>query len=96
MAKATKKKHTKKKSTGSKGFGSVTTKSSSQQQQVELDRSKEACAFYDYMESQYAADNLSRCVLGYFPLGGNDSNMRLHGVMALKPIKKGDPIIRIP
>jgi hypothetical protein len=37
MAKATNKKQTKKKSTGLKGFGSVTTKSSSQQQQVELD-----------------------------------------------------------
>jgi hypothetical protein len=47
------------------------------------------------MESQYAADNLSHCALGYFPLGGNDSNMRLRGVMALKPIKKGDPIIQI-
>jgi len=104
MAKTAKKKKTKKTSTGGggggglKGFGSVSTKTSSQ---VELDRSKEASAFYDYMESSGAGDNLSRCALGYFPLGegtGGDNNDddKLRGVTALKPVKKGDAIIRIP
>ena len=49
-------------------------------------------AFYDFMEQHGAGDNLSRCALGYFPL----KDFKLRGVAALKPIKKGDPIIRIP
>jgi hypothetical protein len=81
-------------SSGLKGFGSIgsSSSSSSSAPTVELDRSKQAMAFYEFMEQQNAGDNLSRCALGYFPLG----NERLRGITAMKPIKKGDPIIRIP
>ncbi|KAL3897762.1 MAG: hypothetical protein SGARI_006843, partial [Bacillariaceae sp.] len=108
MAKVTKKKKAKKGggksggggSSGLKGFGSVggsssSSSSSSASAQVELDRSKQAMAFYDFMEQQKAGDNLSRCALGYFPLGDN-GEIKLRGVTALRPIKKGDAIIRIP
>ncbi|KAL3910642.1 MAG: hypothetical protein SGILL_007612, partial [Bacillariaceae sp.] len=101
MAKASKKKKAKKSggggggSSGLKGFGSVgssSSSSSSTTSQVELDRSKQAMVFYDFMEHHNAGDNLNRCALGYFPL----QDFKLRGVAALKPIKKGDPIIRIP
>ena len=93
MAKTAKKKKTKKKgssSGGLKGFGSIgATKGT----QVDLDRSNEARSFYDFMEGGGAGDNLSRCAIGSFPLG---DDFKLRGVAALKPVKKGDAIIRIP
>ena len=95
MAK-TKKKKAKKKgggggnSSGVKGFGSVgATKGS----HVDLDRSNEARSFYDFMEGGNAGDNLSRCAIGSFPIS---DEFKLRGVAALKPVKKGDAIIRIP
>ena len=96
MAKTAKKKKTKKKANsgssggGLKGFGSVgATKGA----QVDLDRSKEARKFYDFMEAGDAGDNLNRCAIGNFPIS---DDFKLRGVAALKPVKKGDPIIRIP
>lgn len=110
MAKTVKKKNKKtvtggggSSSAGLKGFGSVggsssstkgSSSSSSSTQQVTLDRSKEARAFYDFLDRGGAGDNLSRCALGYFPIMGEDFQLR--GITALKPIKQGDPIIRIP
>lgn len=92
MAKAAKKK--KKGGSGGggglKGFGSP---SSSKSSDVDLDRSSEARKFYDFLEAGGAGDNLKRCGLGYFPLG---DSIKLRGVVALKPIRKGDVIIRIP
>jgi hypothetical protein len=79
---------------GLKGFGGVTT-TKTQQGVVDVDRSKEARAFYEFMEKGVAGDNLNRCALGYFSLG-DTTTMKLRGVVALKPIKKGDVIIRIP
>jgi SET domain len=58
-----------------------------------MDRSKEAMAFYSFLESNGAGENLKRCAMGYFPLPGGGS---LRGVVALKDMKKGDVIIRIP
>ena len=101
MAKATKKKNKKSGggSSGLKGFGAVaqasTSSSSSTSSMVEMDRSKQAREFYDYLEKGTAGDNLNRCGLGYFPLEGVE-NAKLRGVVALKDIKKGDVIIRIP
>lgn len=96
MAKTAKKKKAKKKgssgsgSSGLKGFGSVgATKGT----QVDLDRSKEARLFYDFMEAGDAGDNLKRCAIGNFPIS---DDFKLRGVAALKPVKKGDAIIRIP
>jgi hypothetical protein len=96
MAKTAKKKKAKKKgntrggSSGVKGFGSVgVTKGA----QVDLDRSKEARLFYDFMDGGGAGDNLSRCAIGSFPIS---DDFKLRGVAALKPVKKGDAIIRIP
>lgn len=86
-------------SAGLKGFGSVgggssgSRSGSSTSSQVELDRSKEARAFYDFLERGGAGDNLSRCALGFFPIL---PDVKLRGITALKPIKKGDVIIRIP
>uniref|UniRef100_A0A7S4AQB4 SET domain-containing protein n=2 Tax=Pseudo-nitzschia australis TaxID=44445 RepID=A0A7S4AQB4_9STRA len=96
MAKTAKKKKTKKKgssgssSSGLKGFGSI---GATKDTQVDLDRSKEARLFYDFMEGGSASDNLSRCAIGSFPLG---DDFKLRGIAALKPVKKGDSIIRIP
>lgn len=96
MAKTAKKKKTKKKgnsgssSSGLKGFGSVGTMKGTQ---VDLDRSKEARLFYDFMEAGDAGDNLKRCAIGNFPIS---DDFKLRGVAALKPVKKGDAIIRIP
>lgn len=91
---AAKKKSKKKANTGGgglKGFGGVATKTT---KGVDLDRSKDARAFYDFLENGGAGANLDRCALGYFPLSGTDAKLR--GIVALKPIKKGDVIIRIP
>lgn len=92
MAKATKKKKKKASVGGSglKGFGSP---SGSKGSNIDLERSKEARQFYDFLEAGGAGDNLKRCALGYFPL---DNDMKLRGVVSLKPIKKGEVIIRIP
>jgi hypothetical protein len=85
-------------SIGLKGFGSVGgsissgSRSSFTTSKVELDRSKEARAFYDFLERGGAGDNLKRCALGYFPM----ETFKLRGIVALKPMKKGDTIIRIP
>jgi hypothetical protein len=73
-----------------KGFGSP---ASSKSNEIDLDRSAEARKFYDFLEAGGAGENLKRCGLGYFPLG---NGIKLRGVVALKPIKKGDVIIRIP
>ena len=79
LAKVTKKKNKKKSGGGTaagiKGFGAPTSKSSN----VETDRSKEARAFYDYLEKAQAGDNLKRCALGYFPL---PNGISLRGVVA--------------
>lgn len=97
MAKTAKKKKTKKKGGSSsgggglKGFGSVGGAKGGAQ--VDLDRSKEARLFYDFMEGGGAGDNLSRCAIGSFPIS---DDFKLRGVAALKPVKKGDAIIRIP
>jgi len=97
MAKTAKKKKAKKKggggggsSSGVKGFGSV---GSTKGTQVDLDRSNEARSFYDFMEGGGAGDNLSRCAIGSFPIS---DDFKLRGVAALKPVKEGDPIVRIP
>ena len=75
---------------GVKGFGSVgATKGA----QVDLDRSIEARSFYDFLDGGGAGDNLNRCAIGSFPI---DDDFKLRGVAALKPVKKGDAIIRIP
>jgi SET domain len=97
MAKtAKKKKKNSSGSTGLKGFGSVgggSSASSALTSQVVLDRSKEARVFYEYLEKGGAGDNLSRCAMGYFPIS---KDFQLRGIAALKPIKQGDAIIRIP
>lgn len=97
-AKATKKKKKKKNASGGggglKGFGGVGSSGSSKTGvDVDIDRSKEARAFYEFMEEGSAGDTLNRCAMGYFPLIGDT---KLRGVVALKPMKKGDVIIRIP
>ncbi|OEU16495.1 SET domain-containing protein [Fragilariopsis cylindrus CCMP1102] len=76
---------------GLKGFGSVG--GSTKDKQVDIDRSNEARLFYDYMEEGGAGDNFSRCVIGNLPL---NNEIKIRGIVALKPIKKGDTIIRIP
>jgi hypothetical protein len=61
---------------------------------IKLDRSKNALAFYDFLESHGAGDNLKRVALGYFPLP--DGVNQLRGVVALRDIPKGEVILRIP
>eukprot|EP00980_Cylindrotheca_fusiformis_P007293 scaffold1525_cov142-Cylindrotheca_fusiformis.AAC.93 len=93
MAKAAKKKKKKGLTSGGgslKGFGSPTSAKASD---VDLDRSLEARRFYDFLEAGEAGDNLKRCGLAYFPLG---DDIKIRGVVAMKPIRKGDVIIRIP
>lgn len=87
-----KKKKTGPASVGVKGFGSSATKSETSA--VDMDRSKDAMAFYDFIEKNGAGENLKRCALGYFPLP--DGGGTLRGVVALKDMKKGDVMIRIP
>jgi hypothetical protein len=74
---------------GVKGFGT----SSKKEDGVTMDRSKDTLNFYDYMEKNGAGDNLKKCALGYFTL---PSGFQLRGIVALRDIKKGDVIIRIP
>jgi hypothetical protein len=78
---------------GIKGFGG-TAIPKGKGEEVELDKSNQARAFYDYLDKHDAGDNLKRVALGFFPLphGGG----KLRGVVAMKNFKKGDVIIRIP
>lgn len=76
---------------GIKGFGSSVKTSDANA--VDMDRSKDAMSFYDFLETNAAGENLKRCALGKFTLPDGGS---LRGVVALKDIKKGDVIIRIP
>ena len=98
MAKKLKKKGGRKKaavSGGLKGFGSSTPKSATSSGAAgaaKIDRSKPSLAFYDYLEKNGAGDNLKRVALAHFPIGDFD----LRGVVALRDIKKGDPIIDVP
>jgi hypothetical protein len=100
MAKTTKKKKSNKaKATGGgglKGFGGIASSSKDSDASVGIDRSKQAREFYDFLEKGSAGDNLSRCALGYFPLDEQDIDLKLRGVVALKALKKGDNLIRIP
>jgi hypothetical protein len=77
---------------GVKGFGGGVS-SSKKEETVNMDRSKDALAFYDFLEKNGAGDNMKRVALGYFPLPGGG---QLRGIVALKDMKKGDVIIRIP
>ena len=77
-----------------KGFGAArSTKTKKSQNGFQMDRSKDAMAFYDFLAQNGAGDNLQRAALGYFALPGGGS---LRGVVALKDMKKGDVLIRIP
>ena len=73
---------------GLKGFGSVSSKSSNKKT-VELDRSKAALAFYDFLEKDMCSDTLKGCGMAYFEDG-------IRGVVARKNFVKGDVMIRIP
>ena len=75
---------------GIKGFGAAAPKS---KDNVDTDKSREARAFYEFLDKNGAGDNLKRTALGFFPL---PSGGKLRGVVALKDIKKGDDIINIP
>ena len=100
------KKTSKKKKTGAsstvgiKGFGSggssVSTSSKPQKKAAsyEIDRSKSSLDFYDYINKQGGGANLKRVALGHFPLG--DTGMKIRGVVAMKPIPKGELILSIP
>lgn len=84
-------------SAGIKGFGAVSVPSSGGSgSNVETDRSKEARAFYEYMEQKGAGDNLKRCALGYFPMSDDGDTEMLRGVVAMRDVKKGENIVRIP
>lgn len=92
MAKTTKKTSKRSPSAGGglKGFGSPIIKS---RPDVEIDRTKPTREFYEFLTKGEAGDTLARCALGYFPLEGD---MKLRGVVAMKDIKKGENLIRIP
>ncbi|KAL7471751.1 hypothetical protein ACHAXS_012054 [Conticribra weissflogii] len=74
-----------------------------------VDRSKAALAFYDYLSRHGAASNLKRVGLGRFPLPpalgpdhddddhdeDNDAPS-LRGVIALRDVPKGEPLVEIP
>lgn len=105
MAKSkTKKKKAKSSSAGGlKGFGSTSSPSSSKSTSEgggTIDRSKSALTFYDYLQRNGGEVNLKRVGLGYFPLqiGPNkeEDTIQLRGVIALRDIAKGEPIIEIP
>jgi len=59
-------------------------------------------AFYDYLTRNGASSNLKRVGLGRFPLrldetdDGHDDVPSLRGVIALRDIPKGEPLIEIP
>lgn len=81
--------------TGIKGFGSSPSSASSPAvgNGAAIDRSKDALAFYSYLEKNGGGDNLKRVALGSFPIG---PDLTIRGVVALKPIKKGATILSIP
>lgn len=95
---STKKKKSGPSSVGLKGFGSASSKSSpsssTSSELYEIDRSKASRDFYDYVEKNGGGANLKRVALGHFPLG--DTGMKIRGVVALKPIAKGELILSIP
>ncbi len=101
MAKSkTKKKKGAASSGGLKGFGG-SSKSSTKATTAAgtIDRSKAALTFYSYLERNGAEANLKRVGLGYFPLqiGPTDKDIiQLRGVIALRDIPKGEPIIEVP
>lgn len=78
---------------GLKGFGGGSKSSKKGDPGVDIDRSRDALDFYNFMERNGAGDNLKRAGLGYFPLPGGG---KIRGIVALKDIKKGDVVIRIP
>ncbi|KAL7529600.1 hypothetical protein ACHAXR_003044 [Thalassiosira sp. AJA248-18] len=102
MAKSkTKKKKKASSSGGLKGFGSSSSSSGSKTaSEGTIDRSKSALTFYDYLQRNGGESNLKRVGLGYFPLqiGPNKATdiIQLRGVIALRDIPKGEPIIEIP
>jgi hypothetical protein len=88
---------------GIRGFGMSSV--------VEVDRSRETRAFYDYLESNGAGDTLKRTSIGNEPpgVGGDDednadndtnasssSALLLRGVLCTREIAKGADIINIP
>ena len=95
---------------GLKGFGSSVSSSSSSSSTSPagaagggggtIDRSRDALAFYNYLERHGAGDNLKRVALATFPLAGikgsDGQEIRIRGVMATRQIKKGEPIIDVP
>mmetsp|Transcript_16728 Transcript_16728/g.23607 ORF Transcript_16728/g.23607 Transcript_16728/m.23607 type:complete len:445 (+) Transcript_16728:303-1637(+) len=79
---------------GIKGFGASSSSSKGGDTNTgSMDRSAEAMAFYKLLEDNGASDNLKRVAIGMFPLPGGN---KLRGIMALKDMKKGDVIIRVP
>ncbi|KAL7551653.1 hypothetical protein ACHAWF_014865 [Thalassiosira exigua] len=103
MAKSkTKKKKSAKTSSagGLKGFGSSSSSASSKSSTAgTIDRSPSALKFYDYLQRNGGEANLKRVGLGYFPLkiGPDEEDVvQLRGVIALRDIPTGEPIIEIP
>ena len=84
-----------------KGFGAPVASSAGKKgsADVQVDKSKTARAFYEYLESKGAGDNLQRTALGFFSIplpGKTDKTISLRGLVALKDIKKGDAILDLP
>ncbi|KAL7438948.1 hypothetical protein ACHAXM_006538 [Skeletonema potamos] len=95
----TKKKKSAASSGGLKGFGSSKSSTKTTAAEGSIDRSNAALKFYSYLERNGAEANLKRVGLGYFPLqiGPTDEDIiKLRGVIALRDIPKGEPIIEIP
>lgn len=99
-ASKTKSKNKKKKNSSSiggvKGFSSgiKSGSSGSLANGVEIDRSKEALDFYNFIDrNPVASANLKRVALGHFPLS---QDTKIRGVVAMKDFKKGDIILQIP
>uniref|UniRef100_A0A7S1FT81 SET domain-containing protein n=1 Tax=Corethron hystrix TaxID=216773 RepID=A0A7S1FT81_9STRA len=92
--------------TGVRGFGGGPTKKSTEGSAGggEVDRTRPARAFYDFVETAcepvspaaaaLAAANLRRVALGQFPLPDTDATLR--GVVALRDLKKGEEILAVP
>lgn len=85
---------------GLKGFGSSTATATTKESAGTIDRSKDALAFYDYLEKNGGGDNLKRVALATFPLvgikGPDGKDIQIRGVMATRSIKKGEAIIDVP
>lgn len=100
-SKSKKKKSSSSSGGGLKGFGGASPSSSTKKSTSEgtIDRSKQALAFYDFLQRNGGEVNLKRVGLGYFPLqiGPNAEDViQLRGVIALRDISKGEAIIEIP